>query len=115
MLLEAGKKQELQDMVCHTGGGATNSAVSFARLGFDVSSFFKIGTDASGSMILDELTIITYILIMCSKTDKVATGTSFVIPCPSGDRATLMYRGANVTLTQAELPLLPLQLMIICM
>lgn len=105
MLLEAGKKRELQDIAYHTGGGATNSAVSFARLGFQVSSFFKVGTDAAGKTIIDELAhnniCVDYILT----TDAAHTGTSFVIPYPSGDRTTLMHRGANLTLNQEELPL----------
>lgn len=105
MLLEAGKKHELQEIICHTGGGATNSAVSFARLGFEVSSFFKVGTDASGKTIIDELNDNQVNTEYVLKTDKANTGTSFVIPCPSGDRSTLMHRGANLTLTQAELPL----------
>lgn len=105
MLLEAGKKHELQDVVCHTGGGATNSAVSFARLGFEVSSFFKIGNDASGKAILDELTANNVNTQYVIKTDKANTGTSFVIPYPSGERSTLTHRGANASLTQEELPL----------
>jgi len=105
MLLEAGKKYELQSVVYHTGGGATNSAASFARLGFEVSSFFKIGTDDSGKAIIDELVHNNVHTDYVLKTNKAETGTSFVIPHPSGDRTTLIHRGANLTLTQTELPL----------
>lgn len=104
MLLQAGKKCELEEVIYRTGGGATNSAVSFARLGFDVSSFFKVGTDASGKAIIDELSENNICTDYVVYTDTMHTGTSFVIPYPSGDRTTLMHRGANTTLTQAELP-----------
>src|SRR5260221_8879188 len=53
--MRAGRKIELQDIEYYCGGGATNSAVSFARNGFEVQSFFKIGNDKAGVFILDSL------------------------------------------------------------
>jgi sugar/nucleoside kinase (ribokinase family) len=104
LLLETGKKCTLEDVSYYTGGGATNSAVSFARLGFEVSSFFKTGNDTAGKAIIDELSKHTIHTKYILKSNTENTGTSFVIPSPSGDRTTLMHRGANTTLTQAELP-----------
>ncbi len=105
ILMQAGKKHELQDVMYHTGGGATNSAVSFARLGLEVSSFFKVGTDTAGKAITDELAHNNVRIDHVLTTNTVHTGTSFILPHPSGDNTTLMHRGANLTLTQAELPL----------
>jgi sugar/nucleoside kinase (ribokinase family) len=104
IILEEGKKVEVDAIVKSTGGGATNSALSFKRLGFDVESFFKIGTDHEGNFILEKLAKEQISTKHIARTDSVGTGTSFITPCPSGDRTVLVYRGANLTLTEAELP-----------
>src|SRR5438067_336948 len=55
LLLQEGKKIDVDDIQYYSGGGATNSAVSFARLGFSVSIFCTIGTDYQGQFILHDL------------------------------------------------------------
>lgn len=102
--MRAGRKIEIQNLVYYCGGGATNSAVSFARAGFSVEAFFKIGTDHAGDFILNALAkenVTTHHVI---RTDKAPTGNSFIIPGPQGNSAVLVFRGANITLTQTELP-----------
>ena len=44
LVLEEGAKVEVQNLAYRSGGGATNSAVSFQKLGYNTSSFFKIGS-----------------------------------------------------------------------
>ena len=102
--MRAGRKIELQDIVYYCGGGATNSAVSFARAGFEVQSFFKIGNDNAGDFILQTLKKEHVATTHALRTDKVPTGQSFIIPGPQGNSAVLVYRGANITLTEKELP-----------
>lgn len=102
--MRAGRKIELQDIMYYCGGGATNSAVSFARAGFDVQSFFKIGTDNAGDFILQTLAQEHVSTTHALRTDAAPTGQSFIIPGPQGNSAVLVYRGANITLTHKELP-----------
>jgi sugar/nucleoside kinase (ribokinase family) len=102
--LRAGRKIELQNIEYYCGGGATNSAVSFARNGFEVEAFFKIGNDKSGDFIIDKLTQEHVSTAHIVRTNDAPTGQSFVIPGPHGNSAVLVYRGANITLTQEELP-----------
>jgi len=104
-MLEEGKKIELNAIAYHTGGGATNAAVSFKRLGFDVESFFKIGSDPQGEFILKDLRSAGIALPMIAKSSDTPTALSIILPCPSGDRTILAYRGANRTLQENELPL----------
>lgn len=104
IILEEGKKIEVNNLAYHTGGGATNSAVSFKRLGFEVESFFKIGTDYEGDFILEQLAVESVSTKHIVRTNSIGTGSSFITPCPSGNRTVLVYRGANLTLTKAELP-----------
>ncbi len=104
LLLEEGKKIELNKLSYYTGGGATNSAVSFLRLGFDVKLCCKIGTDANGDFVLKQLEkekINTRFVARCSKT---STGTSVIIPSISGDRTILAFRGANIQLSEQDIP-----------
>ncbi len=104
LIFEDGKKVELDGLEYHTGGGATNTAVGFKRLGHHVSTFFKIGNDEEGTYIVASLADsgvdTTHIIVA----DGVATATSYIIPTQSGDRVILVYRGANVELTKDELP-----------
>ncbi len=104
LILQEGIKIEVQDLAKHIGGGATNSAVSFARLGFETSSFFKTGNDDIAQHIVQTLKKEHVNLSLVCKTKTKDTGTSIIIPCPSGERTTFVYRGANLTLKQNELP-----------
>ncbi|MCX5922911.1 MAG: carbohydrate kinase family protein [Candidatus Dependentiae bacterium] len=104
ILLEEGRKIEVKHIAYHLGGGATNSAVSFRRLGFEVEAFFKLGGDQAGDYILLELGrehVATYNVVR-DETQK--TGVSFIIPCSSGNKVALVYRGANLTIKESELP-----------
>ena len=50
-----GSKIDVDDLFFSTGGGATNSAVTFARLGFKTACLSRLGQDMTGSTILAEL------------------------------------------------------------
>ncbi len=102
--MRAGRKIELQDIEYYCGGGATNSAVSFARNGFEVESFFKIGNDKSGDFILNSLKKNNVTTSHVVRTDEAPTGQSFIIPGPHGNSAVLVYRGANLTLKKEDIP-----------
>jgi sugar/nucleoside kinase (ribokinase family) len=103
--LEEGKKITVDSVHSFAGGGAANTATSFSRLGFDTQAFFKIGTDATGDFIIEQLKKEKVHLDHIIRTANEQTGTSFIIPCPSGDKSSLVYRGSNLTLTQKEIPL----------
>lgn len=100
---QEGSKINVENLHYATGGGATNTAVTFEHLGFNTSSFFKIGNDAAGHAVLQDIknrNITTYHAI----TDKLQTGTSFIIPTPNNDRIVFAYRGANAALLEKECP-----------
>lgn len=104
IIMEEGRKIEVDQLAYHVGGGATNSAVSFARLGFEVESFFKVGRDQEGDFILKNIKKENVSIEHVLRTDKIATGTSFIIPGSKGNRTILVYRGANLTIQKQELP-----------
>lgn len=104
LVLEEGAKVEVRNLAYRSGGGATNSAVSFQKLGYETSSFFKIGSDAQGAAIIDELNAAQVNTELVVKDTLHATGTSFIFPTPH-DRIVLVYRGASMHLHENELPL----------
>lgn len=104
IVLEEGKKIDIAAISYSTGGGALNSAVSFARQGLSVATVCKIGKDQAGNAILDVLKKEKINSNHVIQSNNLMTGNSFMIPCPSGNRAILVYRGANTTLTAQEIP-----------
>lgn len=98
-----GSKIEVEKLHYATGGGATNAAVSFKRLEFQTSSFFKIGADQAGTFVIDTLKK-EGVNIHYQKIKLAQTGTSFVIPTSNKDRIVFVHRGANTTLTKDDIP-----------
>jgi sugar/nucleoside kinase (ribokinase family) len=104
VLMQAGKKVEVKDLMYHCGGGAVNSAISFSKMGFDVEAFFKIADDQAGEFIINMLhsyNIKTNNVII---SPQGSTGHSFILPHPQGNRPLLAYRGVNLLLQKEELP-----------
>ena len=104
IMLEEGKKIELDAIPHATGGGATNSACSFLQQGFDVSSFFKVGYDPQGDEIIKALSEQNIDVSSAVHSEVAPTGCSFIVPAPSGNNVILVYRGANLTIKEDELP-----------
>ncbi|MFZ5954739.1 MAG: carbohydrate kinase family protein [Candidatus Dependentiae bacterium] len=105
LVLPEGKKIELNKLSYHIGGGAANSAVSFARQGHYASCLVKVGNDQAGQFLKNNLAnnkVNTQFIITSSQSE---TGTSFIIPCSSGDRTILIYRGANRIIQANEISL----------
>ncbi|ODN41872.1 carbohydrate kinase family protein [Piscirickettsia litoralis] len=102
ILLEEGKKIELDGLSQFSGGGATNSAVALKRQGFDVSVLCKVGDDIAGRTIQSELEGYGIDISKIMVDMGTATGSSVVVPSPSGDRTVMAYRGANANWHQGD-------------
>ncbi|MBU0707202.1 carbohydrate kinase family protein [Patescibacteria group bacterium] len=92
--------------LCFTmGGGACNTAVSFARLGLKVASFIRLGLDRDGDAIQSELTDEKVNTKFIERDTKDRTGISFIIiHQPGNEHIAFLHRGANnnmkMTLTE---------------
>ncbi len=104
IILEEGHKIELTALLPFTGGGATNAAHTFRRLGFTTTICAKIGNDPHGEFIRATLANKSIDIRSITVTDAEKTGCSFIIPSPTGDKAVLAYRGANLRLTKEDIP-----------
>ncbi len=99
-----GSKIEVEQKVESTGGGATNAAVTFARLGYDAACASKVGDDASGREIVADLgregvdaTLIKHVL-------NGETGFSALLTASNGERSVLVYRGVSAEWKPSDLP-----------
>lgn len=91
-----GSKIEIDDIVFETGGGATNTAVGFARQGFRTSFIGKIGhSDARGDLVLDELRKEKVDTSLVVRSKHKMTAYSVILLTPRGERTVLVYRGAS--------------------
>ncbi len=96
----SGSKILITDLQFMIGGGGTNTAASFARLGFKTGYIGKLGRDQNGKKILDFL-----------KKEKISylgsfgkeTSYSIILDSIEDDRTILTYKGSINTLAKKEL------------
>jgi len=104
MLFGSGEKIEIEKIIHETGGGATNSAVSFKRLGMNTSCFCNIGNDAAGHSIINKLCMENIDTSLISRSKTHSSGISFIVNSIEGDSTIFAYRGANSYLELDKLP-----------
>ncbi|HCU33954.1 MAG TPA: hypothetical protein DGT21_00495 [Armatimonadetes bacterium] len=99
---EHGGKIPVENIFIATGGGATNTAVGFARLGLKTGIVSMVGTDAAAERILAKLRRERVDLDGVARTPDHATGYSVILTCFTGDRTVLVYRGACAELSECD-------------
>ncbi len=104
MLFESGEKVEIEKFTYMTGGGATNSATAFKRLGFDSACFCVVGHDAAGNHIIQALNKEGVNTSFMYTSPQHQTGVSCIINTIKGDNTILAYRGANSYIELDKLP-----------
>lgn len=90
-----GSKVEADYIHFDTGGGATNSAVTFSRLGLKVGIITMVGEDSNGAEVLKVLKNENISTRSVQKTKKEHTGYSVLLLAERGERAAVAYRGAS--------------------
>lgn len=105
MLFQSGEKKEIESIVYETGGGATNSAVTFARQGFQASCFCSIGNDQPGTALQKKLQQEGIKTDFIFTHPTLPTGQSFIINSHNGETTIFAYRGANSALTSKLIPI----------
>jgi ribokinase len=103
---EYGAKIMAKEIHFLLGGGGSNTAVSFARLGLKVAAFLRIGRDRDGDAIIADLAGEGVSTKYIERDGRLRTGFSFLaIQEPSMEHIAYLYRGANdaMVMTQSEL------------
>ena len=97
-----GSKILINDLKFSVGGGGTNTAVAFSRLGFKTGYIGKIGEDFNGQMILDLLKN-ENIKFLGKVSKNLLTGYSVVLDSTTHERTILTYKGINDELKIGEI------------
>jgi len=99
-----GSKIEVPEIVFTTGGGATNSAVTFARNALRAAVVAQIGSDVSGEEVIRDLEAEDVETKFIERTKKYPTGYSTLLLAPGGERTVLVNRGASEYLDPEDIP-----------
>lgn len=103
MILPLGAKIAIPEVVFTTGGGGTNTAVTFARQGFKTACVSRVGDDVSGGEVkkgLKDEGIDDFIQV-----DHIYKTTyCLILVTPEGERTILEYRGVSDYLSEKEIP-----------
>jgi ribokinase len=102
LALEYGAKLPTKSVFIDTGGGATNAAVTFARMGLRTGLVCKVGADEPGDRVLAAMDREGVIRDYVVRDPGHRTGYSVIILGYTGDRTILVYRGAAAGLHEPE-------------
>ncbi len=99
-----GSKIEVDKLVLTTGGGGTNAAVTFARLGLRTATITRIGDDASGRDVLEDLERNGVATSFVKTVKGGDTGYSTLLTAASGERSVLVHRGVSASFRETDIP-----------
>lgn len=102
--LDRGAKVKIDEVNETFGGGATNTAVGFSRMGFDACFVGKVGAEY-GDKVIANLEAEGVDVRCIKKTNRDKTAFSTIINTFEGDRTVLAYAGANQYFNAKDLPL----------
>lgn len=99
-----GSKLDVEKLVFSTGGGATNAAVTFARLGFQTAIVARIGNDDPGAAIVEDLSLDNVHTELLRVSTKEQTAYSTLLTAKNGERSALVYRGTSNSFSTTDIP-----------
>lgn len=100
-----GGKMEVEEVGIVSGGGATNTAVSFARKELHTAVVAEMGNDPQSLLIhkdLEEAEVDTRFLV---QEEAETTAVSVVLIAEDGGRSIMVHRGASAMLTKQDVSL----------
>lgn len=89
-----GSKIEIDQMQFFSGGGGTNTAVTFSKQGFLTAFCGVVGNDAAGSELIEDLSKQNIDIRFVKKTLEKPTSHSIILTGLKNDRTIFVYRGA---------------------
>ncbi|MEM4308692.1 MAG: PfkB family carbohydrate kinase [Thermoplasmata archaeon] len=102
LCLEYGAKINVDKIMFTTGGGASNTAYGFGKMGLRTGFCSALGNDESAKIILSELEREGVDTSLAFRVEE-ETGYSVIITTFEGERTVLTYRGANNLLAFDEI------------
>lgn len=103
LAFEYGAKIKSEEVFFNFGGGACNTAATFAKLGLSVAVNCKVGNDDDGKSIINNLKKLGINTDLIKIDDHKKTGFSLVVVNKKdGDRVIFKYKGASDSLEVKE-------------
>ncbi len=99
-----GSKVNSDEIFFTVGGGGTNTAATFASQGLKTAYIGKVGSDLSGTEVLQILKRHGVVTDFIKKTANKKTNFSVVLDVEENDRTILVYRGASGEFKAEEIP-----------
>jgi len=102
MAFEYGGKLHVDSILVSVGGGAVNTAITFATQGMTTAVVSKVGCDGGADRIrarLEEAGAHCHLLVV---SDQHSTGYSTIITTWTGERTVLVHRGASSELREED-------------
>ncbi|MBD3250376.1 MAG: hypothetical protein GF381_02300 [Candidatus Pacebacteria bacterium] len=99
-----GDKLEVDSFSVYTGGGASNTAVGFARMGFKTGIVCETGRDKFSYLVTEDLRQEDVDLSLVIEEKKEQTGGSVILVGPDGERSIMVHRGASSLLDPYDIP-----------
>ncbi|MCB9361972.1 carbohydrate kinase family protein [Candidatus Woesearchaeota archaeon] len=97
-----GTKHLIHDLIYSVGGGGTNTAAVFSKLGLKCAFLGKVGDDINGKLIMDRLKMRKIDTSLVAK-GKGLSGFSIVLDNMEKDRVILSHKGINDSLTPKDI------------
>lgn len=104
LVMPLGAKLEISKIHFTTGGGATNTAVTFVRQGLKTAAVCVVGDDVSGKTVIQELSREGIDTRFIQKRKDLPTAYSILLHPKSGERTILVWRGASESLFSRDIP-----------
>lgn len=102
-----GSKVEVVSCTFATGGGATNAAATFSRLGFATGVIAKVGADEQGKNLVEDLRSYGIDTQLIKQERGAQTAYSTLLTTEEGERTALIFRGASAEWKMSDIPPLP--------
>jgi sugar/nucleoside kinase (ribokinase family) len=99
-----GSKIEVEKILREVGGGATNTAATFANLGLKVACVVKVGDDPAGDEIINALKKYKIDPQFIIRDPHNQTALSIFFLAKTGERTILVYRGASADFHEQLIP-----------
>jgi len=90
---DIGGKIEIEELLMSSGGGGTNTAAGFARLGLSTACIARFGDDIFGKFVLEDLRKENFDQKYLIEKKGDNTDYSTILVNPDGSRTILVYRG----------------------
>jgi ribokinase len=98
-----GSKIDVDQLVMSSGGGGTNSAATFASLGYRTAVISRVGEDSNGRDVIVDMAKFGVHTQLVKLVKRDPTGYSVLLTAKDGERSVLVHRGASASFNEKDI------------